>query len=51
MRYVIGFSIVMVIVSYMFFSETSRDAGVLFWGILAGILSIISFGWVRNDSS
>lgn len=50
MRYVIGFSIVMLVVSFIFFSGPSRDAGVLFWGILAVVLSIIGIGWMRKDS-
>ena len=50
MRYAIGFTFVMLIVSLLFFSGPSREAGFIFWGLLAVILSIVGIGWVRKSS-
>ena len=38
MRYAIGFAVVMLVVSLLFFSGPSREAGLIFWGLLAVIL-------------
>ncbi len=48
MKYAIGFSLVMLVVSFLFFSGPSREAGLIFWGLLAIVLFIVGVGWVRK---
>ncbi len=50
MRYAIGFALVMLVVSLLFLSGPSREAGLIFWGLLTVILSIVGVGWVRKGS-
>jgi hypothetical protein len=50
MRYAIGFTLVMFVVSLLFRSGPSREAGLVFWGLLAVILSILGVGWVQKGS-
>ncbi len=50
MRYAIGFAVVMLVVSLLFFSGPSREAGLIFWGLVAVILPTVGVGWVRKGS-